>query len=821
MKPHFRGTVVSKVLCVGLLCGALSGCRPKTARTFQDIAEPIKSAGWIKFKHSARVNPATLFQDHAALFHLTAGNEMRVKSEDTDATGITHFRYQQYFKGIEVENAEFMVHARNGLTLSANGGLAYDFQPPSIEPAVSEDQAIDILRKHFSTDHFLPEDHLAEQLISRQQLTSAPHSPKGKLVFMERPGTTDRPLAWVFRAYIIPLDKSRQVYVDAITGAILKEIPVFPSCFAGGGNTTFRGPQHFNTAQSAGNFVLMDDCNGTQLHFYNLNSSNQAVEATDPDNNWTGNDMSAVTSFWDLGVVYDYFRLIHGRTSYDNRNTHMFIFNDPKVGENANGGNGLINLGLGSKNVPTDDYNTVDIVGHEFTHSVIQTSANLSTDPAQESSALNESFADIFGKASLRWEERNINPEWIIGGEKGCVRPALCRDMKNPKTFGQPDTYKGNNWVLGGTDPHQNNSVQNRWFALLSDGGTGTNTELKTAYSINGIGITKASQIAYRALTRYLLSNSDYNASRDATIGSAQDLFGDESTEQAEVTKSWCAVGLCPYTLPQQPDIFDRSGGNPNPASPNNNNSVAAATPLPTASYTWSPGNHPNMTIADLSIYPPDDVDYFHIQFPDFVSLGGNCFTPGFSFRLGMPVDATVYVNGKVVSSFHNVPAFSIGLSETQGTVLVSIAAPFPGQIFNYSLNAAFFVHYNETCYQPNPPTLWQEIHDCVMCDFRVLSPGEKVVLDPFYRQPEGVDTNRFVFNRSSQGMLNVPVKITAGKVDRVELVNTKGQIVAEAESTGTSDNFILRAPNVGKGIYSLRFQGFRSGTEVEVPSLH
>ena len=46
-----------------------------------------------------------------------------------------------------------------------------------------------------------------------------------------------------------------------------------------------------------------------------------------------------------------------------------------------------------------DDYNTLDIVGHEFTHSVIEQTANAFTqDATKESTALNESFCDIFGQ---------------------------------------------------------------------------------------------------------------------------------------------------------------------------------------------------------------------------------------------------------------------------------------------------------------------------------------------------------------------------------------------------------------------------------------
>ena len=61
-------------------------------------------------------------------------------------------------------------------------------------------------------------------------------------------------------------------------------------------------------------------------------------------------------------------------------------------------------------------------------------------------------------------------------------------------------------------DPHVNGSVQNRWFYLITDGGTGTNSELTTNqdYNITGLGIEKARRIVYRTLTTYLTAASDY-----------------------------------------------------------------------------------------------------------------------------------------------------------------------------------------------------------------------------------------------------------------------------------------------------------------------
>ena len=131
--------------------------------------------------------------------------------------------------------------------------------------------------------------------------------------------------------------------------------------------------------------------------------------------------MSLVTSFWALGVAYDYFDLQLKRKSFDNKNGNMVIINNPNVpngGRNAFGGGGAITIGLAGLG-PNDDFNTTDIVGHEFTHSVVERTAKLDADVSKESAALIELFSDIFGEMTEAWEEQPPSPDWVIGADKG------------------------------------------------------------------------------------------------------------------------------------------------------------------------------------------------------------------------------------------------------------------------------------------------------------------------------------------------------------------------------------------------------------------
>jgi len=128
------------------------------------------------------------------------------------------------------------------------------------------------------------------------------------------------------------------------------------------------------------------------------------------------------------------------------------------------------------------------------------------------------------------------------------INSGALRNMSNPNEFDQPDTYLGDLWYIGGFDNggvHTNSGVQNYWFYLLAEGGSGVN-DLGNSFSVNGLGLDTALQIAYRNLTVYLTPNSEYADARFYSVESATDLFGSCSPQVAETENAWYAVGVGP-----------------------------------------------------------------------------------------------------------------------------------------------------------------------------------------------------------------------------------------------------------------------------------
>jgi len=192
-------------------------------------------------------------------------------------------------------------------------------------------------------------------------------------------------------------------------------------------------------------------------------------------------------------------------------------------------------------------FTSPDIVAHEYTHGVTDFTANLKY--YNEHGALNESFSDIFGEVAERYM-RGTN-DWIIGADF-VINPNFngIRNMSNPKdetmTTEQPDTYLGVNWKTGFNDNggvHTNSGVQNYWFYLLAEGGSGVNDN-GDAYTVDGIGIDKAAAIAYRNLAVYLTPTSEYADARTGAILAAEDLYGVGSDEALQTEAAWYAVGI-------------------------------------------------------------------------------------------------------------------------------------------------------------------------------------------------------------------------------------------------------------------------------------
>jgi Zn-dependent metalloprotease len=247
-------------------------------------------------------------------------------------------------------------------------------------------------------------------------------------------------------------------------------------------------------------------------------------------------------------VTYDYFFDIHGRNSLDNTGFQLNSYVHYSVDFYNAFWDGS-RMTYGDRRVGgITPLTTLDIAGHEVTHSLTSDTAKLIY--AAESGALNESFSAIFGNEIERFE-RPDDWDWLLGIEIG----EAFRNMADPNNKEHPDTYFGDFWAdIDGWDSggvRTNSGVQNYWSYLLSEGGTGTNdNDDDDDFTIAAAGIDVASAIAFRNLTAYLTPSSQFEEARFYVIRSAIDSYGPCSFEVEQTTNPFYAVGVGPEYSP-------------------------------------------------------------------------------------------------------------------------------------------------------------------------------------------------------------------------------------------------------------------------------
>jgi len=253
---------------------------------------------------------------------------------------------------------------------------------------------------------------------------------------------------------------------------------------------------------------------------------------------------------WATEKTYDFFYETFNRNSFDDEGGAIISYADWMIGDaqfNASWSGGFAAYGAGDGE-NFGSFGTVDVVGHEITHGVTRHSAGLVY--RGESGALNESFSDILGTSVEFYAEGRDKGDWLIG-EDIFTGSGAWRSMENPGDFSDPDTYLGTYWFDvkedgGNGGVHTNSGVQNHWFYLLSEGGEGTNDDY-LAYNVSGIGLEKATSIAYRNLTLYLQPDSKYHDAALYSVRSAKDLYGENSQQAQSTLDAWDAVGIYLY----------------------------------------------------------------------------------------------------------------------------------------------------------------------------------------------------------------------------------------------------------------------------------
>jgi len=454
-----------------------------------------------------RGNPAAIargFLDaNCALFRLTgvAADLLAAPIEPDAQLGYSHVRLRQIYRGLPVFGKELIVHIDpQERVMAANGHLlsAIDVPTaPAIDPARAEQAALD--------------DLLGAQLDPDERATVATDVRRDTtrlIVYVDEAGKAT--LTW---------------QLTILTTAPLGEWRYFVNA---------RRPvvtARFDSAEG-----------GKQRRTYTADNSDAIPGRLVLQEGERSRDDIAQAAHDGAGKVYDYYATVQRRDGVDGHGSPMISTvhygSSQAEAENAAwiGEAGQMVYGDGGRNFKPLAYG-LDVIGHEFTHGVIESTANLTYQG--QSGALNESYADIFGVLIA-------GTDWMIGQSVIKSPPfplPYLRSLADPNANGQ---YDRGNPLRGVGQPATMQQYANLPLSRRSDnGGVHINSGIPShaAYLIaQALGNDKTGQIVFRALTQYLTPDATFLDAARATVRAAQELYG--AGDADTVGRAFGQVGL-------------------------------------------------------------------------------------------------------------------------------------------------------------------------------------------------------------------------------------------------------------------------------------
>ncbi len=475
--------------------------------------------------------------------------ELQISKTESDNLGITHMKLQQKYKNVPIFGGEIWLHARDNKIETLNGRNFPTPKLASVKPQLTEAQAIELVMADVSKKSIVQK--ASSNTLIKQENTSE--------LFIYHVGEKSDDARLTYYLHIRPNILERWVYfVDANSGEILNKYNytcTLDGPFTATAKDLNNVTRTINIQQLGSSYYMLD----TQRPMYNKTSSKLPdrpvggiltidAQNTPSDklkyshivsNNGTSWSPAAVSAHFNAGLCYDYFRTKFNRNSLDGKgSTIISLINiaddDGKGMDNAYWNGDYMGYGNGREYFKPLA-GALDVAGHEMTHGVVGATALL--EYQNQSGALNESFADIFGAMIDR-------DDWTLGEDvikAGSYPSGALRSLQNPNQGGTRDPgYQPKNMsqymFLKNTEDednggvHINSGIPNYAFYLFA--------------SNANVGKEKAEQVYYKALTTYLTRTSKFVDARLAVVKAAAELYGASSAVVTAAKAAFDEVGI-------------------------------------------------------------------------------------------------------------------------------------------------------------------------------------------------------------------------------------------------------------------------------------
>ena len=527
-------------------------------------------------EHLTWEQKADLWLADAAELMRIENAELTFKKRDlwTDAQGTTHMRLDQYHNGAKVFGAEIILHSEGGKWAMQNGPFVPQFQLPILARSAGMNAS-----------------QLKEVVISELENYQENWQVKSDLPFKEVEQWTDEPIYYNHEGnyrlshhfLVMPNMKNRYEYiVDASTGEVLNQWsttcqlhhehtgacthahtddqkPLSSGPTTANAQDLLGTNRVINTFEENGTFFLIDGSRAS----YNpslssipdepigaiwtidiggqspINSNASFRQITSGSNNWSST-REGVSAHYNAGEAYEYFERVHGRNGITGDGQTIVSVVNVTNEDGSSMGNAFYNsLAIWYGNGDNTFFplgRALDVAGHELTHGVVENTANLIYQ--NESGAMNESFADIFGAMIDR-------DDWLIGED--VVRPGV---FPGGALRSLSDPHNGANFqdLARGWQPSH---YDERFRGSEDNGGVHINSGIPNHAFYRFaqvVGRERAEQVFYRALTTYLTRSSNFQDLRFSVEQSAVDLYGNSEADAA--SQAFAAVGIAQSTVP-------------------------------------------------------------------------------------------------------------------------------------------------------------------------------------------------------------------------------------------------------------------------------
>ncbi len=468
-----------------------------------------------------------------------AGSEYELRARKVNLSGgAAHVRYDEFYKGVRVFEGEAIVHLpQDGeaeITSSLRGNISLD-----VQPVMTEGQARAAAVR-------------ALGVRGASETSSA-------LEILPRGGrsATDR-LVWHLQVSVENEQDGTgkfDLFYDARTSQLVWSFDSLETSSATGtGFTAYSGQVALPLNLASGTYSML---NPDQANLKTNDMKNRQAGSGSTFSNATGifgdgkpdlTDRSTAGADAHFGMTktWEYYKTTFGRNGINGagKSSYGRVHYGRKY-ENAFWSSSCFCMTYGDGANTFYPLVSTDVSGHEMSHGVMASEANLTY--SGESGGLNEANSDIFGTLVEYYVNNSYDvPDYWIGerifksnwSTGTYTQTRALRYMNDPAKDGRSPACWSS--TLGSLDVHYSSGPANHMFYLLAEGGASK----CNGNVVTGIGRADAAKIWYDAISNRMTSSTNYNGARTASLASAEALFGAGSAQYNAVAAAFSAINV-------------------------------------------------------------------------------------------------------------------------------------------------------------------------------------------------------------------------------------------------------------------------------------